>query len=132
MLDFELKNVNPKNKKTGDCSIRALANILDISWYDALTLLYNSAMKTGFEPADRRTMEKILNEFGYEKIAQPRKFDNTKYLIGELDRILSDEDMENGVVVNCANHYTVVRKGQVEDTWDCRRKSAGNYYAKRR
>lgn len=132
MLKFKLVNVNPKGKKTGDCSIRAVANVLNISWQEALTLLYNSAMKTGYEPADRRTVEKVLNEFGYDKIRQPRKNDNKKYLIGELDRVLSSSDMANGVVVNCANHYTIVRNGCVEDTWDCRSKTAGNFYAKRR
>ena len=132
MLGFYKINRNFKNKKTGDCSIRALAGILSISWQEALTLLYNSAMKTGFEPADRRTMEKVLNEYGYEKVGQPRKPDGKKYLVHELDEVLSKEDMQSGVVVNVARHYTIVRDGYVEDTWWCGNKSVGNYYAKKR
>lgn len=132
MLGFYKINRNFKDKKTGDCSIRALAGILGISWQEALTLLYDSAMKTGYEPADRRTMEKVLNEFGYEKMKQPRKPDGKKYLVYELDEVLSDSEMHNGVVVNVANHYTIVRDGYIEDTWFCGYKSAGCYYAKKR
>lgn len=132
MLGFYKRNVNFKNRKTGDCSIRAVANVLHISWQEALTLLYNSAMTTGYEPADRRTVERVLADYGYEKISQPRKANGKKYLVCELDKVLSDTDMKNGVVVNVANHYTIVRDGYIEDTWCCGNKSAGCYYAKRR
>ena len=132
MLGFEYVNKNPKDKKTGDCSTRALANILKISWEEALKLLYEEALITKIDLADRKNMEKVLEKHGYVKIKQPRKFTGKKYLICEMDEVLSKEDMRNGVVVNCAHHYTIVRDGYIEDTWCCGNKSAGCYYAKKR
>ena len=128
MITFKQFNINPKGKKTGDCSIRALATATNISWDDALDELVAMAHKTKYEPTDRRTMEKVLETYGFNKRKQPRKADNTKYLVRELDQVLSGRYV---AVVNVANHYTVVRNGECIDTWDCRYKTAGNIFIRR-
>lgn len=130
MLVFLKVNYNPKGRKTGDCSTRAIANLLHISWEEALKLQYDMSIETKYDLTSREVMEKVLAKFGYAKFKQPRKADNTKYRIREFDKVLSDKKMKNGVIVNVANHYTVVRNGCLEDTWDCGGKSGGNYYAK--
>lgn len=131
MLTFKNVNVNPKNRKTGDCSTRAIANLLGISWEEALKLQFDMAIQTKYDPTSREVTERVLEQFGYVKMKQPRKPDGTKYLIRHFDRVLSDADMKNGVIVGCAHHYTVVRNGYIEDIWDCGIKTGGNYYAKK-
>lgn len=130
MLFFKKVNVNPKGRKTGDCSTRAIANLLHISWEEALKLQFDMAVQTKYDPTSREVTERILNKFGYVKMKQPRKADGTKYLIKYFDHVLSEEDLRDGVIVGCAHHYTVVRGGYIEDLWDCGIKTGGNYYAK--
>jgi len=130
MIDYVEKNVNPKNRKTGDCSTRALVGTLGISYDEALQLQTKYSLKTYYDPASKQVMELVLEEFGYLKKKQPRKPDNTKYTVGEMDHILSPRQMKEGVLITVANHHTCVVNGAVQDTWDCRNKSVGNYYVK--
>lgn len=72
----------------------------------------------------------MLSRFGYIKMKQPRKADGKKYTVNELNQILTKKQMQEGVLVTVANHHTCIKDGKVKDTWDCRRKSVGNYYVK--
>lgn len=133
MLDYLQFNVNPKGHKTGDCSTRALVGVLDISWEEALKLQMKWALKTCYDPTSKQVMEKVLQEFGYVKMKQPRKIDGKKYTVGEMDKILTKEQMMHGVLVTVANHHTCIVDGHhVQDIWDCRRMTVGNYYVKAR
>lgn len=128
MLIFKNINVNPKNRKTGDCSTRALCACLNISYEDALTLQYNEAITSYYDLTSKQVMEKILEKFGYVKMKQPRKLDGTKYLVSELDQITTEEERKAGILVTVANHHTCVYENSVVDIWDCRNKAIGNYY----
>ena len=130
MLKFIEFNANPKGRKTGDCSTRALATCLGISWEQALSLQYEMALKTKYDTTDRKVIEKILNEYGYEKQKQPKKVDNTKYLVKELDKYLSEKERKYPIIVNVANHYVVIKGDNYYDTWNSGNKTVGNYYLK--
>lgn len=130
MLSYKNVNVNPKNIKTGDCSTRALANVLGISWEKALELQYKKSLETKYDITSREVVERVLNDFGYMKMKQPRKSSGLKYKIRELDAILSSKNLNSGVLVTCANHYSVVRGSYIEDIWNCGMKTVGNYYVK--
>jgi hypothetical protein len=139
MINFEKVNVNPKGRKTGDCSTRALANVLNISWEEALEFQCEEALKCYYDPTSKQVIEKVLERFGYVKMKQPIKWGSEddwgeikkhKYTVGEMDEILTPEQMREGVLVTVANHHTCIKDGVVQDTWDCRRKSVGNYYVR--
>lgn len=130
MITYLCKNVNPKNRKTGDCSTRALVGTLNISYDEALRLQLEESLKCYYDPTSKQVMERILNKFGYVKMKQPRKKDNTKYTVGEMDKLLSEKQMKNGVLITVANHHTCITNGVVQDIWDCRYKTVGNYYVK--
>ena len=72
-------------------------------------------------------MKKILEANGFVNIGQPRKPDNTKFLVRQLDEVLHGNYV---AVVNVANHYTVIKSGTLLDTWNCGYKSAGKIYIK--
>ena len=131
MIKYIEKNVNPKGRKTGDCSTRALVGTLGIAYDEALKLQTEVALKTYYDPTSKQVMERVLAKFGYVKKAQPRKYDNTKYTVAEMDEILTKKQMEEGVLVTVANHHTCITGGLVQDIWDCRYKTVGNYYVKR-
>lgn len=130
MIEYKQINVNPKGRKTGDCSTRALVGTLGISYDEALKLQFEESLKCYYDPTSKQVMERVLKRFGYVKRKQPRKKDNTKYKVGELDKILSTEQLKQGVLVTVANHHTCITNGVVQDIWDCRGKSVGNYYVK--
>ncbi len=124
MVLFELKNLNPKGKKTGDCVVRALALALDRDYYDVYSDLYELSVSLGFIVNDKRVEERYLKSLGFIKHKQPKKPNGKKYLVGEIDRLCRDEV----IVISCAHHLTTVRSGVVYDTWDCRSKCISNYY----
>lgn len=142
MVDYCKINVNPKNRKTGDCVIRALTVAIhdenggDIKkeYKQVLTELYMIALKTGYMVNSKQAYEKFLENHGFIKYKQPRKADNTKYKVGEINKAIkfncSPTYTENSVcVISCANHLTVYTNVLI-DIWDCRNKSIGNYWVK--
>lgn len=128
MVKFEKMNINFKNKKTGDCVVRALAGASGKPYKQVAQELFDMWMKTGYVYNDKHTYEKWLEQNGFVKMKQPRKWDNTKYLVGEVDQLINVQDV---VVISVANHLTYVEYSTVYDLWDCRNKTIGNYYIKR-
>lgn len=130
MIHFYKLNVNPKGRKTGDCSTRALVGVLGIPYEEALMAQVKWSLKTFYDPTSKQVMEKVLQEYGYVKMKQPRKADNTKYQVREMDKLLTPKQMEEGVLVTVANHHTCITGGMIQDIWDCGYKTVGNYYVK--
>lgn len=130
MLEYREKNVNPKNRRTGDCSTRALVGVLGITYEEALRLQCEESLRSFYDPTSKQVMEKILNKFGYVKMKQPRKQDGRKYTVAELDEIIPANIRNKGVLVTVVNHHTCIIGMCVQDIWDCRYKSVGNYYIK--
>lgn len=119
-------NVNPKGRRTGDCVVRALTVALNKSYEEVFDRLVAIAKQSCYTPNDKHTYEKLLAEEGFAKAKQPRKADNTKYTVSEI-RLLTNR---RKVVISVANHLTVVSDGVLVDTWNCSRKTIGNYYYK--
>ena len=131
MIDYIEKNVNPKGRKTGDCSTRALVGTLGITYDEALKMQTEISLKAYYDPTSKQVMEKVLERFGYVKKKQPRKWDNTKYTVSEMDKILTKKEMQEGVLVTVANHHTCIVGGHIQDIWNCGHKTVGNYYVKK-
>jgi len=127
MLKYIERNVNPKNRKTGDCSTRALVTVLGLSYEECLRLQTEESLKCFYDPTSKQVMERILSKFGFIKMKHPRKWDNSKYEVRELDSLIGNKT----ALVTVANHHTAVLDGAVIDIWDCRRKSVGNYYIRK-
>ena len=120
-------NLNPKGWKTGDCVIRAIAYATQQSWDDVYKGLSDLGFKKKRMPNDKQVYEQYLKDLGWEKQKQPRKWDNTKYTVNEFIK----EFPHNVYVVSVANHLTAIANNDIVDTWDCGRKSVGNYWVKR-
>lgn len=132
MIKYVKNNVNPKGRRTGDCAVRALVGTLGISYEEAIDKCAYYAKKKCYGITDKQIMELVLKDYGYIKCSQPRKSDNTKYKVSELDRILTPEQMNEGVFVTIARHHTCIKNGVIQDIWNCGNKTVGNYYIKRR
>lgn len=130
MIELKYVNVNPKGRKTGDCSTRALVGVLGVTYEQALKMQCEEAIKSCYGITDKQVMERVLKRYGYIKMKQPRKEDGKKYTVGELDEILTKKQIEEGVLVTVARHHTCIKNGCVQDIWDCRVKTVVNYYVK--
>lgn len=127
MVKFENYNANPKGRKTSDCVIRAITCATTKTYNQVLNELVEISIKTGYHIADKKCYEKYLEMLGFVKMKQPRKSNNTKYLIGEVDKVVG----KGIALISCAHHLTVVNNCVIYDLWDCRNKSIGNYWVKK-
>lgn len=127
MTNLKIENVNPKNRKTSDCVIRAIAKASGKDYLVVLKDLYDLSVKTGYMLNDKHCYEKLLEKYGFYKYKQPKKSDNSKYLVGEIDRLVR---LEESAVISCAHHLTCYVDGDLIDIWDCRYKTIGNYWVK--
>lgn len=55
----------PNTHKCGDCAIRAVAKALDVSWEEALTLLYNTSRVVHEDPISTKTIGETLKFHGF-------------------------------------------------------------------
>ena len=97
MISYNEYNCNPKKRKTGDCSTRAVATILNISWQEALQEQFKWSLKTCYDTTSKQVIEKLLEDWGWVKMKQPRKANGKKYEVRELDEILTPKQMQEGV-----------------------------------
>lgn len=112
---FNYVNVNPHNRKSGDCVVRAVAYFCGVSWEQAVRDLTEVGLKHGYLANDMKTVEKYLLSKGYIKQPQPRKSDGTKYTVAEFVK-----KFNTGVyLINMANHESIVDHGVNIDIWDC-------------
>lgn len=130
MIKFFKYNVNPKQRRTGDCCVRAIVGTLGISYEEAVDKCAYYAKKNYYGITDKQTVEAVLKEYGYIKMKQPRKKNGKKYLVKEMDKILTKQQMQEGVLITIANHHTCITEGYLQDAWDCGNYTVGNYYVK--
>lgn len=130
MINYVMRNVNPKDRKTGDCCVRAICGTLGITYEEAIDKCAYYAKKLCYGITDKQIVEAVLKEYGYIKMKQPRKPDGTKYKVRELDEILTKQQLNEGVLVTIANHHTCIKYNNICDIWDCGHKSVLNYYVR--
>ena len=87
---FKFDNVNPKQRRTGDCVIRALATASGKSWDEILDMLVEEAHRRKYSPASKECYGEVLKKLGFIKRQQPRKPDGTKYQAWEFTQWLRE------------------------------------------
>ena len=119
-------NVNPKNLKTGDCVVRAIAYSLEQTWDETYHDLCELGFKMKRMPNDKQVYEKYLELKGWVKQKQPRTVLNSNLTILEF----IEYQLERKAIISVANHLTCVDNFELIDTWDCSHKCIGNYWIK--
>lgn len=125
-MEFIKYNNNPKNKKTGDCVIRAIATATNSSWEYVYSKLAELGIKQGLMINDSKNWQKYLESLGYIKQKMPRRPDGTRYTLEEFATELAEENKI--YIVKLAGHLTVIKNKNLIDTWNCSYKSVGNYW----
>lgn len=121
-------NVNPHKKKTGDCAVRAVCQACNIPYEQAAKELFDEWMKTGVEMTYPQTFQTILERHGFVKFGKPKHADNTTYSVEQLGAKYGKGHI---LVVQVANHWTVIKGDNLIDLWDCSMKSVYGYFIKK-
>lgn len=125
-MEFVKYNKNPKNKRTGDCVIRAISEATNNTWENVYMELAKLGIEQGLILNDTANWRKYLEILGYKQEKMPRRKDNTRYTVEEFCVELAEPNKT--YIVKVANHITLVRNKNLYDTWDCSYKSVGNYW----
>ena len=140
---FMFHNENPKNRKGGDCVIRAVATALEQSWEQTVREMTEIGIKYGYVVNDKQTIAKYLESKGWVKHKQPRKDDGTKYTGKDFCNYLSVNQKSGvfNIVANIGGHHTVCIKPtnhgdgincryKVLDIWNSTDGCIGNFWTK--
>lgn len=119
-------NINPLSKKTGDCSVRAVATATGLGWDKAFEGLVASAYRLKTVPDDTEAIEDFLLKQGF-KIG--------KIKIAKGDRRPTVDEFAKAhpdmyAVLRVAGHLTCSSRGNYVDIWDCGDKSVYKYWYK--
>lgn len=125
-MEFIKVNPHPKNRKVGDCVLRAIVSIDGRKWLD----VYDDLCAIGREelelPNAKTTYEKYLETHGYTKFKMPKHSNGKRYTV----RQFAEENNKGSFYVTVANHCCAVVDGNLYDLWNCGAKSVCNYYKK--
>ena len=129
---FHYYNANPKNRITGDCSVRAISTVLGKPWTEVVMEMAELGCKNGYSPWSRENIDHYLKLNGWVKMTQPRKWDNTKYTGREfIEDIVREQYYDKPMVVSIGSHHiTCIQNNHVYDIWDCTNEKVGNYWVK--
>ena len=121
-------NANPKGLKTGDCVIRALSKATGKSWDEVYTELFEIGFKKKRLPNEDPVFKAFLKK---------NNFIESPAIRNEYGKMISVEEFSKRVdadtmyIIQTRKHLTVVFNGDISDTWNTSRQTAGRFYFKR-
>lgn len=107
------KNENPKKKTVGDCVIRAISTVTDLSWnstYLEITML-------GLEMCDMPSSNHVWAEYLYRKGYDRQIIPNTCPMCYTIKQFCEDYPI-GCYILATGTHVVAVIDGNYYDTWD--------------
>lgn len=109
-------NPNPTGRMVSDCSVRAVAKALDISWEEAYMMIVVNGYKMGDMPSSNSVWGSVLRQNGFSRKSIPDTCPDC-YTVADFCN-----DCPKGIfVVGCGNHVATVVDGDLYDSWDSSR-----------
>ena len=106
-------NPNPMARRVGDCSVRAVAKALGISWEEAFAEIAAAGFAMGDVMSADSVWGAVLRQHGFYRAAIPNSCPDC-YTAGDFAR-----DNPQGVfVLGFGGHVATVQDGDIYDTWD--------------
>ncbi len=106
-------NLNPKNMRVGDCTVRAISKALSQEWETTYIGLCCQGLRLYDMPSANYVWGMYLREHGFEQYAIPS-------ICPQCTTVEKFSNMNpHGVfILACQNHVVVVIDGDYYDTWD--------------
>lgn len=106
-------NPNPIGRRVGDCSVRAIAKALDVSWETAYIMMTINGVEMGDMPSADSVWGSVLRQAGFYRTALPDECPDC-YTAEDFCR-----DHPHGTfVLGFGGHVATVIDGDLYDTWD--------------
>lgn len=132
---FRYHNVNPKNKITTDCVYRAISNAMVLPYEQVAREMTELQIKTGWDTAEKRLIDKYILSKGWYRHPQPKKPDNSKYTGKEFVEYMLNLNKHKfnagNIIMNIGSeHLSCVIDGKIEDIWNCSNNCVGTWWSK--
>lgn len=112
-MSYVFFNPNPKGRTVGDCSVRAVAMALGLSWSDAYLKIVTEGYAVCDMPSSDAVWGAVLRKNGFSRQAIPNTCPDC-YTAQQFC-----EDNPNGVfVLGFGGHVATVVDGVLYDAWD--------------
>ena len=116
---------NPVRTGAIDCSTRALAKALDISWEQAYVLKSVNGFQMGNEGVSDEVWGSVLRQNGYKRYLVPDSCPDC-YTVEQF----CEDHPEGTFVVKSQDHVATVVDGNLYDSWDSSQKTVIYYWTK--
>lgn len=125
-MGYIFYNPNPVANDTRDCTVRAIAKALDVSWEEAYIMLALNGINMGVMIDDGNVFGSVLRQHSFYKELIP----NTCPDCYTADDFCRDHPIGTYVLVFGA-HIATVQNGNIYDTWDSSRMIPIYYWYKK-
>lgn len=123
------ENVNPKKKKVGDCSTRALTKAIGIPYEQALKEQYEAAASSLYGITDVEVMDIVLKNHGFEKVKVKIKKGDKRPTPKSISEMTCG--IYKAAVCHVSCHFVACTNGNVYDIWDSSDKCCYGYWVKK-
>lgn len=106
-------NPNPVGRSVGDCSIRAIAKALGISWEESYAMVAANGFSMGDMPSSNSVWGAVLRQNGFQRSS----IDNTCPDCYTAEDFCKDHP-SGTFVLGFGNHVATVVDGDLYDSWD--------------
>ena len=110
---YEYFNPNPKNKRVGDCVVRALCKALDQDWKETLLQLFTYAYYMADMPSSNAVWGSYLRNKGFVQLSIPNSCPDC-YTIKDF----CIDHPYGTYVVATGTHTVCIENGTYFDSWD--------------
>lgn len=118
-------NSNPERKYTGDCVVRAISKVENLSWDETLLWLTTYSLSLHEMPVDNDVWKAYLLNHGYSMYLLPTNCP-VCYTLKEFCK-----DYNRGKYIACTgSHVIAVIDGNYYDTWDSGDEIIAYYFRK--
>lgn len=119
-------NPNPKQKRVGDCVVRAICKVTNQDWNSVYTELCLQGLQMSDMPSSNSVWSAYLRSKGFVLVPLPNTCPDC-YTVGEF----CQEHPEGTYVVGTGSHAVAVIDGNAYDAWDSTQEVAVFYFVRR-
>lgn len=125
MARWEMYNPSPSGRNVGDCSVRAIAKALNITWGKAYTLIAVCGFSLQDMPSSNAVWGALLKHSGFKRHIILDTCPDC-YTIGDF----ADDHPHGTYVVGTGSHVVTIIDGVIYDSWDSTNEIPVYYWSK--
>lgn len=125
---YEYTNLNPKNRLSEDCVIRAVALVTGQTWEQTIRELTELGIKNSYVCNDSKLFPKYLELKGFRQMNEPRDYFNKKMSIKEF--LQEHPEYDTFLCVAGSHHVTAIKNGKVRDVWNSSNQTMHRWWVK--